>query len=982
MKSRLFVLTWAFLLSFVASWAQQVGFYVDDGFKIQQGGQATLSIGLQNDIDICGVQMHLYLPEGITIAEELNEDEEMAPAIYMSNRKKSQHVLYIYPTADGATQIVIAGTQAFRNNTGEILSIKLNVDPSVALGSYNIYMKNLAFSDVNAMSHEQDNITVPVRVFATYQISAVSADENQGAVSLTNGGEAVENGTSVVASATPEEGYEFVNWQVGGAEKSTANPYTFAAAENVALVATFRPLKYNVVFSVDGVETTSSLDYASVIPTPTAPSKTGYTFTGWEPAFEEGATVPLNGITYTAQWQVNQYTFTFDSNGGSEVAAITQDYASAVTAPATPTREGYTFNGWDKAVPATMPASDMTFTAQWQVNQYTFTFDSNGGSEVAAITQDYGTAVTAPANPTREGYTFTGWDKEIPANMPATNMTFTAQWQVNQYTLTFDSNGGSDVAAITQDYATAVTAPANPTREGYTFTGWDKEIPANMPATNMTFTAQWQVNQYTFTFDSNGGSDVAAITQDYGTAVTAPANPTREGYTFTGWDKEIPANMPATNMTFTAQWQVNQYTLTFDSNGGSDVAAITQDYGTAVTAPANPTCEGYTFAGWDKEIPANMPATNMTFTAQWQVNQYTFTFDSNGGSDVAAITQDYGTAVTAPANPTREGYTFTGWDKEIPANMPATNMTFTAQWQINQYTLTFDSNGGSDVAAITQDYGTAVTAPANPTREGYTFAGWDKEIPANMPATNMTFTAQWQVNQYKVTFLSENDVVSESMLDYGSAITAPTPTREGYTFTGWSPEVDATVPAHDVSYTAQWQINQYKVTFQADGNTVSEQTLDYGSSITVPEAPAKEGYTFTGWSPEVDATVPAHDVTYTANYEVNYYRLTYYIGNEVVYTEEVAYGTAIEPYQPEVPEGYEFKGWTDEVPATMPAHDVEIHGDFTIMVGIQKIVVEAGGSVEVYNLQGQLVKRISNAAELRHLPTGVYLINGKKVVKR
>ena len=1045
MKSRLFVLTWAFLLSFVASWAQQVGFYVDDGFKIQQGGQATLSIGLQNDIDICGVQMHLYLPDGITIAEELNEDEEMAPAVYMSNRKKSQHVLYIYPTADGATQIVIAGVQAFRNNTGEILSIKLNVDPSVALGSYNILMKNLAFSDINAISYEQDNIIVPVRVFTAYQISAVSSDETKGSVSLTNGGAAVENGTSVVASATPVEGYEFVNWQVDGVEKSTANPYIFTAAENVSLVATFRPLKYNVVFSVDGVETTSSLDYASVIPTPTAPSKTGYTFTGWEPAFEEGATVPLNGITYTAQWQVNQYTFTFDSNGGSDVAAITQDYGTAVTAPANPTREGYTFTGWDKEFPANMPATNMTFTAQWQVNQYTFTFDSNGGSDVAAITQDYGTAVTAPANPTREGYTFTGWDKEFPANMPASDMTFTAQWQVNQYTFTFDSNGGSDVAAITQDYATAVTvpanptregytftgwdkaipetmpasdmtftaqwqvnqytftfdsnggsevatitqdyatavtAPANPTREGYTFTGWDKEIPANMPATNMTFTAQWQVNQYTFTFDSNGGSEVAAITQDYATAVTVPANPTREGYTFAGWDKEIPANMPATNMTFTAQWQINQYTLTFDSNGGSDVAVITQDYGTAVTAPANPTREGYTFAGWDKEIPANMPATNMTFTAQWQVNQYTFTFDSNGGSDVAAITQDYGTAVTAPANPTREGYTFTGWDKEIPANMPATNMTFTAQWQINQYTLTFDSNGGSEVAAITQDYGTAVTAPANPTREGYTFAGWDKEIPANMPASDMTFIAQWQVNQYKVTFLSENDVVSEGMYDYGSAITAPVPTREGYTFTGWSPEVDATVPAHDVSYTAQWQINQYKVTFQADGNTVSEQTLDYGSSITVPEAPAKEGYTFTGWSPEVDATVPAHDVTYTANYEVNYYRLTYYIGNEVVYTEEVAYGTAIEPYQPEVPEGYEFKGWTDEVPATMPAHDVEIHGDFTIMVGIQKIVVEAGGSVEVYNLQGQLVKRISNAAELRHLPTGVYLINGKKVVKR
>ena len=921
MKSRFLVLMWAFLLSFVASQAQQVGFYVDEGFKIQQGGQATLSIGLQNDIDICGVQMHLYLPEGITIAEELNDDEEMAPAIYMSNRKKSQHVLYIYPTADGATQIVIAGTQAFRNNTGEILSIKLNVDPSVALGSYNIYMKNLAFSDLNAMSYEQDNITVPVRVFATYQISAVSADENQGAVSLTNGGEAVENGTSVVASATPEEGYEFVNWQVGGAEKSTANPYTFAAAENVALVATFRPLKYNVVFSVDGVETTSSLDYASVIPTPTAPSKTGYTFTGWEPAFEEGATVPLNGITYTAQWQVNQYTFTFDSNGGSDVAAITQDYGTEVTAPANPTREGYTFAGWDKEVPSTIPAADMTFAAKWQVNQYTFTFDSNGGSDVAAITQDYGTEVTAPANPTREGYTFTGWDKPIPGTMPASDMTFTAQWQVNQYTLTFDSNGGSDVAAITQDYGTEVTAPANPTREGYTFTGWNKEVPSTIPAADMTFTAQWQVNQYTFTFDSNGGSDVAAITQDYGTEVTAPAAPTREGYTFLGWDKEVPSTIPAADMTFTAQWQVNQYTLTFDSNDGSTVVvALTQDYGSAVTAPDAFVREGYTFLGWDKDIPSTMPAENQSFTAQWQINQYQVVFVSE--NDVLSeATLDYGSAITVPEVPEREGYTFLGWEPEVDETVPAHDVTYRAQWQVNQYTLSFDSNGGTDVAAITQDYGTEVTAPAAPTREGYTFLGWDKDIPSTMPAENQSFTAQWQINQYQVVFVSENDVLSEA-------------------------------------------------------------TLDYGSAITVPEVPEREGYTFLGWEPEVDETVPAHDVTYRAQWQVNVYTLTYYVNDEVAYTVEVPYGTAIEPYTPEVPEGYEFKGWVEEVPATMPAHDVDIHGTVTIISGIAEVFVQAGGPVDVYSLQGKLVMRMTNAADARKLPNGIYVVNGVKVLQK
>ena len=192
-------------------------------------------------------------------------------------------------------------------------------------------------------------------------------------------------------------------------------------------------------------------------------------------------------------------------------------------------------------------------------------------------------------------------------------------------------------------------------------------------------------------------------------------------------------------------WNTNKYTITFDTNGGSEIAPITQDYGTAITAPADPTREGYTFIGWDREIPATMPAENVTVTAQWEINRYTVTFDTAGGSEIAPITQDYGTAITAPADPTREGYTFIGWDREIPAIMPAENVTVTAQWEINRYTVTFDTNGGSEIAPITQDYGTAITAPADPTREGYTFIGWDKAIPATMPAENVTVTAQWQL---------------------------------------------------------------------------------------------------------------------------------------------------------------------------------------------------------------------------------------------
>ena len=139
-----------------------------------------------------------------------------------------------------------------------------------------------------------------------------------------------------------------------------------------------------------------------------------------------------------------------------------------------------------------------------------------------------------------------------------------------------------------------------------------------------------------------------------------------------------------------------------------------------------------------------MPADNITVKAQWEINKYTITFDTNGGSEIAPITQDYGTEITVPDNPTRKDYTFKGWDKEIPETMPAENMTVKAQWEINQYTIAFDTNGGSEIAPITQDYGTAITAPADPTRKGYTFRGWDKEIPETMPAENITITARWK----------------------------------------------------------------------------------------------------------------------------------------------------------------------------------------------------------------------------------------------
>ena len=401
------------------------------------------------------------------------------------------------------------------------------------------------------------------------------------------------------------------------------------------------------------------------------------------------------------------------------------------------------------------------------------TLDLGGGtlgnsSDAIQIIVKNGSTFTAPASngltrPDGDTDNYFMWldgngnSYEPGGSVPADVTELTVQWTAPTYAVTLNTNGGTinngNVTGYTYGVGATLPAADDMTYTGHTFKGWyDNENLTGSPVTaiggaetgNKEYWAKWEINQYTITFDTNGGSEIAPITQDYGTEITAPADPTRKGYTFKGWDKEIPKTMPAENITVKAQWEINQYTITFDTNGGSEIAPITQDYGTEITAPADPTRKGYTFKGWDKEIPKTMPAENITVKAQWEINQYTITFDTNGGSEIAPITQDYGTEITAPADPTRKGYTFKGWDKEIPKTMPAENITVKAQWEINQYTITFDTNGGSEIAPITQDYGTAITAPDNPTRKGYTFKGWDKEIPETMPAENLTITARWR----------------------------------------------------------------------------------------------------------------------------------------------------------------------------------------------------------------------------------------------
>ncbi len=352
-------------------------------------------------------------------------------------------------------------------------------------------------------------------------------------------------------------------------------------------------------------------------------------------------------------------------------------------------------------------------------NTYTVAFDSRGGSIVPNQIVEPNSFISPP-NVSKEGHNLEGWYTSLNDGVTLENrwnffedkanfdFTLYASWFINQYTISFESNGGNTINSITDDYGANLTTPS-PTKIGHSFSGWYTDfgltqsfILTTMPASNLTLYANWSINQYTITFETNGGSSIASITGDYGDPVTSTNNPTREGYTFNGWYADanltqtatVPNAIPAQNLTFYAGWTINQYTLTFESNGGSIVPSITSNYGDNLNI-LTPTKEVHSFGGWFTDLGltqaftlTTMPASNLTLYAKWTINQYTITFETNGGTSIASITGNYGDAVSVPSNPTREDNTFNGWYADanltqtatVPNTIPAQNLTFYAGW--------------------------------------------------------------------------------------------------------------------------------------------------------------------------------------------------------------------------------------------------------------------------------------------------------------
>ncbi len=478
------------------------------------------------------------------------------------------------------------------------------------------------------------------------------------------------------------------------------------------------------------------VNYGDQSTKPADPTKAGHTFAGWftdsglSQVFDFDNTAVTTDLTLYAKWTINSYTVNFDSNGGTVVDDQLIQYGELATTPADPTKAGHTFAGWftDSGLSQrfdfdnTAVTGDLTLHAKWTINSYTINFDSNGGTVVDDQLIQYGELATTPADPTKAGHTFAGWfsDSGLSQAFDFNNTTVTgditlhAKWTINNYTVNFDSNGGTVVDDQSVPYNKLAVAPADPTKVGHTFAGWftDSALSQafdfdNTPVTSdLTLYAKWSINSYTVNFNSNGGTAVDDQSIPYNELAAAPADPTKAGHTFAGWFTDSGMSQAfdfddttvTKDITLYAKWTINSYTVNFNSNGGTAVDDQSIQYGELATTPASPAKAGHTFAGWftDSGLSQAFDFDNTTVTgdltlyAKWTPDKYTISFDTLGGSAVDDVSVEHGNKLTAPASPSRSGYTFSGWYVDLELKTPfdfdqtemIADLTLYAKWNV------------------------------------------------------------------------------------------------------------------------------------------------------------------------------------------------------------------------------------------------------------------------------------------------------------
>ncbi len=440
------------------------------------------------------------------------------------------------------------------------------------------------------------------------------------------------------------------------------------------------------------------------------------------------------------------------------------------------------------------------------------------------------------------------------------------------YTVTLDTAGGDPIRPIQYTVESEAFQLPTPVRTGYIFLGWTGEgiteaqeiieIPQGSTG-DRTYTANWQVIEYTITLlDMDGAGTSEALVYTVEQPVTLPT-PTREGYAFLGWTvnsdmaPQLTVVLPQGsigNRTYTANWELTEYNITMDLNGGSGQEKVVYTMTDEDFELPTPTRHGYEFVGWTGEgittpqtsviIPKGSTG-NRTYTANWEIITYNIFLYKGDGSEAETIHYTVETPDFALQPPTRTGYEFLGWqrldgyapgEKQMNVTIPkgtTGDRTYTGCWQAIEYTITLDTSGGNALDAISYAVTSSPITLPTPVRTGYTFLGWTGErittpqtsvkIPKGSTG-NKAYTANWQVIKYTIITLLEGGNAGSSgayVYTVEETFTLPTPTRTGYTFWGWTgegstkPEPSVTIPrgsTGDKTYSENWIERGYTIT--------------------------------------------------------------------------------------------------------------------------------------------------------------------------
>ena len=813
------------------------------------------------------------------------------------------------------------------------------------------------------------------------------------------------------------------------------------AAINAA-VKGLEKMTYNATFYVDGEE-------YRVVPTkvgeqivaPEAPSKQGYTFTGWTP---EVGTMGIEDVSFNAVFSAGTVAYTvetyvMDVTGNYGDAAIENKSATTgETVSVTPeAREGFSVAAESVLSGEVKADGSLVLKVYYSRNQYKLTVDGN------VTNVYYGAAISVAEPAAREGYTFAGWDRDVPETMPASDVTLVSQWNENDadYTAYNAAKAAAEAKQAEANFDKTYTAEsrqalADALAKDVSGKKYSEQnvVDAATKAINDAIAAL-DLMTYNATFYVDG-AEYRVVPTKVGAQIVAPEAPSKTGYVFTGWDPAVGV-MGTEDISFNAQfsagevsYKVETYVMGLDGQyGAAETKTVPATTGAAVSVEPEAR-EGFTVADNSVLSGVVVADSSLVLKVYYSRNQYKLSVDGVE-SDVY-----YGAALNIAAPAAREGFTFTGWNVEVPANMPASDLTLVSQWSENDadytaynaavaaakakqgeenydkmYTaetrdalagaLAIDVAGkkyseqsvvdaatkaindavaalevmtynaiftvdGAQYEVVPTKVGEQIVAPKDPAKEGYVFKGWDKEV-GKMGVEDITFAAQFEeasgiaytVEVYTMD-VNGNYGAAETKTLYGTTdaqVTADTTAAEGFTFDESAANVVSGTVAADGSLVLKvyFARNQYKLT--VDG---AESEVYYGAALDIATPAAREGYTFIGWNVDVPATMPASDLTLVSQWSEN----------DADYT---AYNAAVAAAQAKKAETDYDKTYTAESRAALDAALAEKvsgkkYSEQSVVDAAAKAINDAVASLEVMTYNATFYV---DGAEYRVVPTKV-----------